>query len=71
MEWTDIIVAAITSCMAVVAVLIDNKRNKRLLEYRIERMERKVDLHNHYAERFANIETDIAVIKSEIRRASK
>ena len=37
------------------------------LDMRLENVERKLDLHNGYAERFAEIQTDIAVIKNDIK----
>ena len=44
----------------------DAVRDARL-EDRIQALERKIDIHNGYAEKFSEIGTDIAVIKNEIK----
>jgi len=41
------------------------------LEDRLAAIERKIDVHNGYAERFAEIGTDIAVIKNDIKTLYK
>ena len=44
----------------------DAVRDARL-EDRIKAVERKLDIHNGYAEKFSEIGTDIAVIKTELK----
>jgi len=46
------------------------KRDERL-ELRLKAVEEKLDVHNGYAERFAEIGRDIAVIKTEISMMKK
>lgn len=41
------------------------------LEDRISALERKIDIHNGYAEKFSEIGTDIAVIKNDIKTLYK
>lgn len=43
----------------------DARRDERL-ELRLSEVEKKLDVHNGYAERFAEIGKDIAVIKTQI-----
>lgn len=43
----------------------DARRDERL-ELRLTAVEQKLDVHNGYAERFAEISKDIAVIKTQI-----
>ena len=43
----------------------DARRDERL-ELRLSAVEQKLDVHNGYAERFAEIGKDIAVIKTQI-----
>lgn len=43
----------------------DARRDERL-ELRLSVVEQKLDVHNGYAERFAEISKDIAVIKTQI-----
>lgn len=48
----------------------DAVRDARL-EDRISALERKIDIHNGYAEKFSEIGTDIAVIKNDIKTLYK
>lgn len=48
----------------------DAVRDARL-EDRIQALERKIDIHNGYAEKFSEIGTDIAVIKNDIKTLYK
>ena len=73
-----VIVALITGLCAVVGQWLisrgqaekkreeDVERDTRLDE-RMKGIERRLDMHNKYAEKFGEIQTDIAVIKNEIR----
>ena len=73
-----IIVAIITGLCSVIGQLIISrnaaKKNKiddavrdARQEDRLAVIERKIDIHNGYAEKFAEIGKDIAVIKSELQ----
>ena len=73
-----IIVALITGFFAVVGqwIISHNANEKRKteeavrdarLEDRLRSVEKKLDEHNGYASRFAEIQTDIAVIKNDIK----
>lgn len=78
----EIIVAVITGVCAVLGQWIisrrqsknqqveDAKRDQRQ-EDRLAVIEKKIDIHNGYAERFAEIGTDIAVIKNDIKTLYK
>ncbi len=44
----------------------DDVRNA-LIDKRLNSMEEKIDIHNGYAEKFSEIQTDIAVIKNDIQ----
>ena len=48
----------------------DAKRDQRQ-EDRLSAIERKIDIHNGYAEKFADIGRDIAVIKNDIQTLYK
>lgn len=77
-----IVVAIITGACAVIGQWLitrqqtakrktdDAVRDARL-EDRISALERKIDIHNGYAEKFAEIGTDIAVIKNDIKTLYK
>lgn len=73
-----VIVALITGICAVVGQwLISKSQNEKRkeeeierdtrLEMRLQSVERKLDEHNGYASKFASIQTDIAVIKSDLK----
>lgn len=74
----EIIVAIITGVCAVLGQWIishnqtknqkiEDARRDQKQEDRLAAIERKIDVHNGYAERFAEIGTDIAVIKNDIK----
>ena len=77
-----VLVALITGLCAVVGQwLISRSQNEKRkedeierdtrLEMRLQSVERKLDEHNGYAKRFAEIQTDIAVIKNDIKNLYK
>lgn len=77
-----IIVALITGVCAIIGQLIisaqSTKRKKMddavrdaRLDDRLSGVERRLDEHNGYAKRFAEISTDIAVIKNDIKTLYK
>jgi len=73
-----VIVALITGVCSVIGQwLISRSQNAQRkveeavrdarLEDRLKAVERKLDVHNGYAEKFTEISTDIAVIKNDIK----
>lgn len=77
-----VLVALITGICAVVGQwLISRSQNEKRkvddairdarLEDRLKSVEKKLDEHNGYASRFATIQTDIAVIKNDIKNLYK
>ena len=77
-----VLIALITGLCAVVGqwLISHNQNEKRKvddavrdakLEDRLQRVENQLSIHNHYAERFAEIGTDIAVIKNDIKTLYK
>ena len=77
-----VLVALITGLCAVVGQwLISRSQNEKRkvddavrdarLDDRLAGVERRLDLHNGYAERFSEIQTDIAVIKNDIKTLYK
>lgn len=74
----SIIVAIITGVSAIVGeIIITNSARKKSavedavkqkdIEDRLKNIEAKLDIHNGYAAKFGSIQTDIAVIKNEIK----
>lgn len=77
-----VLIALITGLCAVVGQwLISHSQNEKRkvddavrdarLDDRLAGVERRLDLHNGYAERFSEIQTDIAVIKNDIKTLYK
>ena len=77
-----VLIALITGLCAVVGQwLISRSQNEKRkvddavrdarLDDRLAGVERRLDLHNGYAERFSEIQTDIAVIKNDIKTLYK
>lgn len=77
-----VIVAIITGVCAVVGQLlislaqtakrkVDDAVRDARLDDRLTGVEKRLDTHNSYAEKFADIQTDIAVIKNEIKTLYK
>lgn len=77
-----VLIALITGLCAVVGQwLISRSQNEKRkvddavrdarLDDRLAGVERRLDLHNGYAERFNEIQTDIAVIKNDIKTLYK
>ena len=73
-----VIVAIITGLCAVIGqwIISHNANEKRKvddavrdarLDDRLAGVEKRLDEHNNYASRFSEIQTDIAVIKTEIK----
>lgn len=82
---TGIIIALITGIggilsglAAILSAILLNRKTMALLEYRMEKVEKKLDSHNGYAklfsetsDRIAKMETDIAVIKTSLEFIQK
>ena len=77
-----VLVAIITGVCAVIGQLfisrsqtakrkIDDAVRDARLDDRLAGVEKRLDIHNSYAEKFAEIQTDIAVIKTDIRTLYK
>lgn len=76
---SDVVLAALIGAAASIIVnliTLSNQRKKRAieeavreanLESRLRSIERKLDIHNGYAEKLGSISTDIAVIKNDIQ----
>lgn len=80
---SDVVLAALIGAVsAIVVQLISSSAQKKKravedavkearLEDRLKSIEDKLDTHNGYAEKLGDIQTDIAVIKNEIKNIRK
>ena len=76
---SDVVIAALIGAAASIIVNLitaSNQRKKRAVEEavketnlnnRLQSIEHKLDIHNSYADKLGDIQTDIAVIKTEIQ----
>lgn len=62
MEWGTVIVGV----LSLVGTIIGSYSGMKLMSYRIEQLERKVDKHNGFAERIPVIEEQIKVANHRI-----
>lgn len=53
-----IIVAVITGVLSLIGVYAANRKSAALVEYRLEQLEKKVNLHNNVVERVTLIEAE-------------
>ena len=60
---TETIVVALIS---LIGTFIGSFSGMRLMSYRIEQLEKKVDKHNHFAERMPVVEEQIKVINHRL-----
>lgn len=71
MDWTSIIVAAVTALGSFLGVYYANRKSsektKALLEYRLNLLEKKMDKHNQVIERVYNLEERAALVEERIR----
>ena len=63
MDWSNVIVGG----LSLLGTVIGSYGGMRLMSYRIEQLERKVDKHNNFAERMPVVEEQIKVINHRIQ----
>lgn len=61
-----IIVAVITFLGSLIGTYISNNKNQALIAYRLEQLEKKVNLHNSVIERTYELEKDVKVIETKL-----
>ncbi|MFV0552914.1 MAG: hypothetical protein ACK5L6_13490 [Anaerorhabdus sp.] len=67
----EIIVAIITSLLALVGTAVGSFSGFKLTSYRVEQLEKKVDKHNNFAERMPVVEEQIKVINHRLSDLEK
>lgn len=56
----------IVACMSLLGTLIGSYSGMRLMSYRIEQLEKKVDKHNNFAEKIPLLEEKIKVLEKRL-----
>ena len=69
-EWSNIAVAVLALCGTLAGSYFSNRKSQALIAYRLEQLEKKVDLHNHVIERTYAIEEKQAVQEEMIKVAN-
>lgn len=62
MDWSTVIVGG----LSLLGTIIGSYSGMKLMSYRIEQLERKVDKHNNFAERIPILEEKISVANHRI-----
>ena len=71
MDWATILVALITAGFAFLGVYMSNRKQAALVAYRLEKLEAKVDKHNHLVERMYRLESRMDIIEKSITKGEK
>lgn len=71
MDWSTILVAAITAIFGFAGTALGTIRGHQLTSYRVEQLEKKVDEHNNFARRIPVVEEQIKVINHRISDLEK
>ena len=65
MDWATILVAVITAGFAFLGVYMSNRKQAALVAYRLEKLEAKVDKHNHLVERMYRLESRMELLEKQ------
>ena len=66
MDWGTVIAAAVTALCALIGTYFANKKQTALMAYRLEQLEKKVDMHNNFARRMPVLEEQISELKRSL-----
>lgn len=70
MDWTTIIVAVIAFLGTLVGSLAGIRESNKTVELRLERLEKKVELHNNLVERMTKVESHMALCDEKFKVAN-
>ncbi len=71
MDYTTIIVAALSLLGTLVGSFMANSKGTALIAYRLEELEKKVQKHNNLVERMAILERDVKQLGAEVSEEEK
>lgn len=61
----EIIIAVIAFAGSIIGTVLTNQTHMKLIEYRLEQLEKKVDLHNNAVERITVLETKMLQLREK------
>lgn len=67
----SVIVALITAIGALIGTWLANRKTQTLIAYRLDRVEEKLEKHNHFDERINQLETASELQAAELRRLNE
>lgn len=71
----EVLVAIVSGGSAMIAsivvAVIQHRKSVALIEYRLQQLEKKVDIHNNVIERTYRLEKDMAVVNEHIDQAEE
>ena len=65
--WIAALSALATGVLSLIGVYIANRKSSALIGYRIEQLEKKVDVHNRVVERVFKLEGEMTEAQHDIR----
>lgn len=65
--WIAALSALATGVLSLIGVYIANRKSSALIGYRIEQLEKKVDIHNKVVERVYKLEGEMTEAQHDIR----
>lgn len=68
--WAVIIVGALTLIGTIITVSVGNTSTRKMLSYRMEQVENKMDKHNCLIERMYKVEERCSISENEIKVAN-
>lgn len=71
MDYTTVIVAALSLVGTLVGSFLANSKGTALIAYRLEELEKKVQKHNNLVERMALLERDVRQLDQQINTEEK
>lgn len=54
-----------SSLLSILVMIVGFAANNKLNNYRLDKVEQKLDKHNNFMERLARLETEVDIIKSD------
>lgn len=70
MDWSSIIVGALALCGTLIGSLAGIRASDKVAKLRMDRLEKKVDLHNNAVERLTKAEGHMEVLEEKIKVAN-
>ena len=65
--WVTLVPAIITGLLSLAGVYLSNRKSAALMEYRLKKLEEKVDKHNNVVERTFVLEGQVTELQHDVR----